>query len=91
MSWGAKTCARWGTLMDLDNATASGVLNNSQQGGKQRYGFHNGKIYEFQPDNVGGWHGYPIKGTEAPSSVLKELKNSKKITSAEYNKLIKGK
>ncbi len=77
--------------MDLDDATASKVLNNSIQGGKQRYGYHEGKLYEFQPDNVGGWHGYPIKGTEAPSSVLKELKKNGTITGAQYNKMIKGK
>lgn len=51
----------WGTLMDLDNGTASEVLNNSQQGGKQKYGFHNGKMYEFQPDNVGGCMVIPLK------------------------------
>jgi len=81
----------WGTEMDLDDATASKVLNNSIQGGKQRYGWFNGKLYEFQPDNQGGWHGYPIKGTEAPISVLKQLLQRKDINNAQYNKLIKGK
>lgn len=57
--------------MDLNDKTAQEVLNASVQGGKQKYGFHEGKLYEFQPDNAGGWHGYPIPGTEAPSSVLK--------------------
>lgn len=52
-----------GTPMDLDDATAQRVLNCSVQiaGDKQRYGYYSGKLYEFQPDGVGGYHGYPIK------------------------------
>ncbi|MDB6375134.1 hypothetical protein [Photorhabdus bodei] len=49
------------------------ILNNSIQGGKQRYGIADGKLYEFQPDNAGGWHGYPIPGNEAPPKVLREF------------------
>ncbi len=60
----------WGTPMDLSDTKAQEVLNNSIQGGKQRYGITDGKLYEFQPDNVGGWHGYPISGTEAPPKIL---------------------
>ncbi|ASA57897.1 hypothetical protein [Vibrio gazogenes] len=81
----------WGTEMDLDDNIAQDVLNNSIQGGKQRYGYYDGKLYEFQADNQGGWHGYPIKGTEAPPSVLKELRDSGEFSNAEYKKLIKGK
>jgi len=81
----------WGTPMDLNDKTAQEVLNASVQGGKQKYGFHEGKLYEFQPDNAGGWHGYPIPGTEAPSSVLKELRESGVISNAEYNRLRRGK
>ena len=44
----------WGTPMDLSDSKAQEVLNNSIQGGKQKYGVSVGKIYEFQPDNVGG-------------------------------------
>jgi hypothetical protein len=44
----------------LSDSKAQEVLNNSIQGGKQRYGISDGKLYEFQPDNVGGWHGYPM-------------------------------
>lgn len=40
-----------GTLMDLDSDTSQRVLENSIASGGQRYGFHNGKLYEFQFDN----------------------------------------
>ena len=83
----------WGTLMDLPDNVAQDVLNKSIQGGtkKQKYSYHEGKLYEFQPDAQGGWHGYPIKGTEAPPDVLKKLKENGQVTSAEYKKLVKGK
>jgi filamentous hemagglutinin len=81
----------WGTPMDLSDSKAQEVLNNSIQGGKQLYGISDGKLYEFQPDNVGGWHGYPIPGTEAPPRVLREFLARGDISKAEYNKMVKGK
>ncbi|WP_421594819.1 VENN motif pre-toxin domain-containing protein [Rahnella sp. PD4] len=81
----------WGIPMDLSDSKAQEVLNNSIQGGKQKYGVSDGKIYEFQPDNVGGWHGYPVPGTEAPPKVLREFLARGDINKAEYNKMIKGK
>ncbi|MDR3715621.1 MAG: hypothetical protein P4L51_22655 [Puia sp.] len=81
----------WGTKMDLDDKAATQVLNNSIQAGKQRYSWFKDKLYEFQPDNVGYWHGYPIKGNEAPTSVLKELMARGDFNKAQYKKLIKGK
>ena len=77
--------------MDLSDDVAQDVLNRSLQGGKQKYGYHDGKLYEFQPDNHGGWHDYPMKGIEAPPSVLKEMKKRGDFGNAEYKKLIKGK
>jgi RHS repeat-associated protein len=83
----------WGTPMDLKPKVAEQVLNDGITGpnGKQVYGYNDGKLYEFQPDNVGGFHGYPVPGNEVPSKVLKELKNNGTITNAEYKKFIKGK
>ncbi|WP_354687767.1 hemagglutinin repeat-containing protein [Cupriavidus necator] len=81
----------WGTPMDLDDARAQQILGDSIQGGKQRYGVSDGKVYEFQPDNAGGWHGYPIPGNEAPASVLRQFVNRGDLSKAEYNKLVKGK
>ncbi|MCC6373089.1 MAG: hypothetical protein IT236_18945 [Bacteroidia bacterium] len=83
----------WGTLMDLDDATAQEVLNNSSNLGKQKYGFHKGKIYEFQPDNVGGWHGYPINPRElieksGGTKVIRQWLKEGKMTKADYKKLI---
>lgn len=80
----------WGTTMNLSDEVAESVLKESQQIGRQRYGFREGKIYEFQFDNAGGWHGYPIPGNEAPVSYLRSLKNEGIISTAEYNNLIKG-
>jgi hypothetical protein len=80
----------WGTPMDLPDSQAQQVLDGSTQIGKQRYGFFEGKVYEFQPDNAGGWHGYPIPGNEAPPSFLRDLRNYGKITNSEYGKLLRG-
>ncbi|WP_423194542.1 hemagglutinin repeat-containing protein [Cupriavidus sp. H18C2] len=81
----------WGTPMDLEDSAAQQVLNDSVQGGKQRYGVSDGKVYEFQPDNAGGWHGYPVPGNEVPTSVLRTLLQRGDINRVEYGKLIKGK
>lgn len=65
----------WGTPMDLSDEIAQAVLDKGLFGqSKQIYGYYNGKFYEFQPDNAGGYHGYPINESEVPSSVSKQLK-----------------
>ena len=74
----------------MNYAQGAEALSNSIQGGKQRYSFYNGKLYEFQPDNNGGWHGYPIKGTEAPPDVLKSMRSAGTITNSQYNRFIRG-
>lgn len=43
-----------GTLMDLDDQVAQGVLDQGVVSGKQIYGHHDGKYYEFKNDNAGG-------------------------------------
>jgi hypothetical protein len=63
----------WGTLMDLSNEVAQAVLDKGIVGGRQIYGYYDGKFYEFQSDNAGGFHGYPIPPNEVPPKVLKEL------------------
>ncbi|WP_156090489.1 hypothetical protein [Planktothrix paucivesiculata] len=67
-----------GTLMNLSKEDAKEVFNESYRNnwfeGKQYYGYKNGKFYEFQPDNVGGYHGYPVERKEVPSRVLKKMK-----------------
>ena len=78
-----------GTTMDLDDKTAAKVLKNSVISGKQRYGYYDGKVYEFKDDNVGGWHGYPVGGSKIPSNILRQWLKENKITKSKYNKLIK--
>jgi Domain of unknown function (DUF4157)/Bacterial protein of unknown function (DUF922) len=82
----------WGTPMDLDDATAQTVLNGATPGpnGRQMYGFHNGKLYEFQPDNVGGYHGYPVPGTEVPPAVLRHMENNGVMTAAQRRAFSRG-
>ena len=62
----------WGTLMDLEDEVAQIVLDRGIQIGKQVYAYHEGKFYVFQPDNTGGYHGYPIDRNEVPAKALRE-------------------
>jgi len=64
----------WGTLMDIDEETAQKILDMGVMSGKQVYGYHNRKFYQFQPDNAGGYHGYPVSGNDIPAQVLKQLR-----------------
>jgi hypothetical protein len=82
----------WGTPMDLNDTTAQAVLNAGVPGpnGKQIYGLHDGRIYEFQPDNVGGFHGYPVPGTEVPPAVLRQWRDQGLITEAQYRRFVRG-
>ncbi|MES2533705.1 MAG: hypothetical protein V4636_21850, partial [Pseudomonadota bacterium] len=81
----------WGTPMDLPSEIAQRVLDASVLAGRQRYGYYEGRLYEFQDDNAGGWHGYPIPGNEAPVSILRGLRDNGVISNFEYNQMIKGK
>ncbi|MCL1466460.1 hypothetical protein [Argonema galeatum] len=65
----------WGTLMDLNDEIAQKVLDKGIVSGKQIYGYHEGKFYEFQPDGADGFHGYPIDRNEVPSKVLKQVQD----------------
>jgi filamentous hemagglutinin len=78
--------------MDLDAGTAGKLLENGVKApnGKQIYNYHDGKLYEFQPDVPGSYHGYPVPGNEVPPAVLKQMKASGTITNSQYNKFIKG-
>jgi hypothetical protein len=63
----------WGTLMDLGDEVAQAVLDKGVVNGRQIYGYFEGKFYEFQSDNVGGFHGYPVPQNEVPSKVIKKM------------------
>ena len=58
--------------MDLEDEVAQIVLDRGIQIGKQVYAYHEGKFYVFQPDNTGGYHGYPIDRNEVPAKALRE-------------------
>lgn len=62
----------WGTLMELEDDVAQTVLDQGIQSGKQVYGHHEGRFYVFQPDNAGGYHGYPIDRNDVPATVLRQ-------------------
>ncbi len=83
---------RQGTPMDLSDEQAQEVLDRSIEDGKQRYGTKDGKIYVFQPDNTGGYHGYPEENTQTlPPKILRDLRDRGDLTNSQYNKLVKGK
>ena len=65
----------WGTLMDLSDEVAQAVLDKGVVSGRQIYGYFEGKLYEFQSDNAGGFHGYPVPPNEVPSNVIKQMQN----------------
>ena len=82
----------WGTPMDLDPETAQKVLSEgiALDNGKQIYGVYDDRLYEFQPDNAGTYHGYPVPGDQVPNAVLREMKRLGEITQAQYNRAVKG-
>lgn len=89
---GQPSPGRRGTPMDLSDEDAQQVLDDSIPSGKQRYGYKEGKVYVFQPDGAGGYHGYPQEATQdTPPDVLRKMKERGDISNAEYNKLRKGK
>lgn len=65
----------WGTLMDLSDEVAQAVLDKGVVNGRQIYGYFEGKFYEFQSDNAGGFHGYPVPPNEVPSNVIKQMQD----------------
>jgi hypothetical protein len=65
----------WGTLMDLSDEVAQAVLDKGVVNGRQIYGYFEGKFYEFQSDNAGGFHGYPVSPNEVPSKVIKKMQD----------------
>jgi hypothetical protein len=60
---------RKGTKLDLSPLEAERLLNDPVHclevpGKRQLVGVLNGKIYVFQDDGTGGYHGYPATGNE---------------------------
>ncbi|GAB4291380.1 MAG: hypothetical protein Fur0025_26530 [Oscillatoriaceae cyanobacterium] len=63
----------WGTLMDITDEEAQAILDTGIASGKQIYAYYQGKYYEFQDDNAGGFHGYPVDSREVPADVIKRI------------------
>lgn len=82
----------FGTRMDLDPQVAKEVLNRGLLGpnGRQIYSFHDRKIYEFQPDGTGSFHGYPISSRELPTQVLRNMLEGGMIDTPQYRELLRA-
>lgn len=65
----------WGTLMAMNDEIAQAILDKGIVSGRQIYGYFEGKFYEFQSDNAGGFHGYPVSQNEVPSKVIKQMQD----------------
>jgi hypothetical protein len=63
----------FGTIMDLTDSTAQQVLDHGVPHGRQIYGFYNGRYYEFQPERLLIFHGYPISESAVPALAKREL------------------
>ncbi len=63
-----------GTRMDLNDETAQTVLDDGIAYGGQVYGYHHGKLYIFQYDNAGGYHGYPVD--RVPIPVIRKMQET---------------
>lgn len=65
-----------GTQMDLSDEDAQITLDNGIPYGRQIYSYYKDKYYEFQSDNAGGFHGYPILKKDVPPKVLIKLEHA---------------
>lgn len=84
---GAKRAVRW--ISPTRKPKRSSTTPSDPE--KKYYGYKDGKVYEFQPDNAGGYHGYPTKGNAVPGKVLQQMRDNGTITDAQLKKLLKGK
>ena len=66
---------------DLPDTEAQRLLDCAEPGGKQFYArSYEARrrvetFYEFQDDNAGGFHGYPVPESQVPSEVLRRLRS----------------
>lgn len=65
-----------GTPMDLSDEDAQVALDKGIAYRRQIYSYYKGKYYEFQSDNAGTFHGYPILEKNVPKEALKQLSNT---------------
>ncbi|WP_197971977.1 hypothetical protein, partial [Treponema zioleckii] len=82
---------KWGSENPIPDAkTGQKLLDSaySSSNHKQLYNIYNGKLIKFQPDNLGGWHPYAVKGGEVPADVLRAMRDNGDITKSQYNKFL---
>jgi len=79
-----------GTLMPLSGSVAETVLNRGIEGpnGRQIYGVYENQCFEFQPEAMGTFHGYPVPGGQVPPAVLGEMVATELITPRIYRELL---
>ena len=51
----------------------------SQTGKKCRYATYDGWAFEAQPDNLGGWHGYPVPWVEVEEPIRRRWIDEGKV------------
>jgi len=80
-----------GTLMTLDDQTASQVLNSGVLAPNRRqvYGIHGDICFEFQREDEGVFHGYPVPGRQVPSETLRAMVRAGMLSISRYRELLK--
>jgi len=86
----------WGSSNPIKNqAEGQRLLDTGYKNGRQIYNVTDeGKIVKFQPDNSpqNGFHAYEVtKPRDIPPSILRQMRDDGKISSSEYNRILKGK
>lgn len=87
----------WGSVCppEIDERTAQELLNAAVTAkvddGTERvlYNVRDGRMYAGRSHRAGLYHGYPVKGTEVPPSVLKALRDNGRIDATTYKRLLK--
>ncbi|MFT4127212.1 MAG: hypothetical protein QM662_13420 [Gordonia sp. (in: high G+C Gram-positive bacteria)] len=77
-----------GSKMDLPPKVAERVLRRSYKASpKRRYGYKDGKYYEFKNGNDGTWHGYRLDSyKDVPKNIRKGMSKRKMIPRKDYRK-----
>jgi filamentous hemagglutinin len=83
-----------GSPMDLSDADAHSLLNDpshcfEEPGKRQFIATKNGKLYVYQDDNAGGFHGYRISGNECAAKYPKAAAKIAELLKIDFKRLQK--
>ncbi len=83
-----------GSPMDLSDAEAQALLNDGSRcfeepGKRQFVGVKNNKLYVYQDDNAGGYHGYRISGQECCAKYVKAATKIAAVLKVDFKRLQK--